>query len=218
MRALTGAPYSGRLRLEGGGVRGYGTAIWRDKEGRVRTVPMFSRIPFGLGEESFGVVEIQDPVAGYKYILDSMNHVAHRLRLQVTVMPFRPDQAPGANMRTGTSTDQSGRSTTNESLGTKEIFGVQAFGLRNTQVSPVGTQNNNDQPITRINERWTDPNTGVMILLKNTGPNGESVNSMPDYKAGDPDPALLQVPAGYKLVDETGAFSFVIPMPSARSQ
>jgi len=64
-----------------------------------------------------------------------------------------------------------------------------------------------------VNERWIDPKTGVVILTKNTGLMINTTNSIPDYKEGDPDASLFQIPAGYKIVDETGPFTFAVPVP-----
>jgi hypothetical protein len=55
--------------------------------------------------------------------------------------------------------------------------------------------------------------TGVVILRKNTGLRTSTTMSIPDYKEGDPDPSLFQIPAGYKIVDETGPFTFAVPAP-----
>ncbi len=216
MRAVSGAAYAGRLTNTSSGrvapdgstappFTSLGRATWRDIKGRVRTETLsFRSGPRAFHSEGFGA-EIEDPVAGYRYILDSVNKTAYRLPMQATTMDFRP--MLGGMMGGG------GPNSTNEDLGSKTLFGVTAVGRRTTQVQPVGGPNNNDRPLTNISERWTDPQTGIMILSKNSGPNGENSQSMPDYKAGEPDPAVFQVPADYKIVDEAGKFTFTIPFP-----
>src|SRR5260370_25729649 len=50
--------------------------VWRDAEGRTR-----SERPLGMGPNQASmplIVEITDPVAGFKYTLDTQNKVAHR--------------------------------------------------------------------------------------------------------------------------------------------
>lgn len=42
--------------------------------------------------------------------------------------------------------------------------------------------------------------------------------SIPDYKPGDPDPSLFLIPSNYKIVDETGKFTFTIPRERLNSQ
>lgn len=85
---VTGAPYSGEevsenLKLLTDGTRitqkMMGRKVWRDFDGRTRT-----ERPFGMGPNqavASVVIEITDPVAGYKYTLDTQNKVAHRQAL-----------------------------------------------------------------------------------------------------------------------------------------
>ena len=98
------------------------------------------------------------------------------------------------------------------------MFGTTANGERTTQVFPPGTYMKNDKEVVQISEQWIDPGTGVVLMSNNIGPNGSNTLSIPDYKAGDPDPTLLQIPSDYKIVDETGKFTFTIPLGAAVSQ
>ncbi|HVW07390.1 MAG TPA: hypothetical protein VHC90_02350 [Bryobacteraceae bacterium] len=198
--AVTGAPYSGHRRSADG------PGEYRDSFGRVRADPAqvgggSSRMP--------RLVRIDDPVAGYIYILDPEAHTAYREKAEYRAVPFQSFTQPA-----GTRTAPNGSTTTVEDLGTQTISGVTATGQRETTTSPPGTLNQNDKPIVMVNERWIDPKTGVQILAKNTTFRGDMITiSMPDYKEGDPDPALFQVPAGYKIVDETGPFTFTATGP-----
>jgi len=36
--------------------------------------------------------------------------------------------------------------------------------------------------------------------------------SMSDLSTAEPDAALFQIPAGYKIVDETGSFTFTVAL------
>jgi hypothetical protein len=40
-----------------------------------------------------------------------------------------------------------------------------------------------------------------------------TMKSVADYKEGDPDASLFQIPPGYKIADETGPFTFTVPAP-----
>src|SRR5262249_15354242 len=101
--AATG-PYSGRESKESVQTLADGTHIttkdplslnsamtYRDSQGRLRTErPMFP-VPQGRkSPDGITLVEIQDPVAGYLYVLDSVNHVAHRVPIQ----PRKPIERP----------------------------------------------------------------------------------------------------------------------------
>ncbi|HXE63597.1 MAG TPA: hypothetical protein VN519_08655 [Bryobacteraceae bacterium] len=210
--AVTGAPWSGHQALaamaESGADSGTprastsGIGHYRDSDGRLRTDPA----PVGRGATARmpRLVEIDDPVAGYIYILDPGSQTAWREKTAFRSFPYRTPMTQPAGKRTA----PNGRTVTIEDLGTQVISGVTATGQRNTTTSPPGTYSQNDETIVTVNERWMDPKTGVVILTKNTGPRANTTISVPDYKEGDPDASLFQVPAGYKIVDEAGLFTF----------
>jgi hypothetical protein len=133
------------------------------------------------------LVEIQDPVSAYMYLLDTMNRVAHRVRVQPgKSIPLRPtplDEAPGA-----------------ESLGTKLMFGVMLTGQRTT--SPTGTD---------VDEIWSDPVNGMIVARRITSTTSDYMAAMPNYSNAEPDSALFRVPAGYAVLDESGPFTIVTP-------
>jgi hypothetical protein len=157
--------------------------------------------------------EITDPVAGYKYVLDSVHQIAYR-----GVIQARQNQAQNAGVAAARMaanpmpgrTMENGATVKNESLGTQTIFGVTAVGQRNTTTYPVGTFQGNDQPVTQVNENWRSVQYGLMLRSLNTGPNGDTTMAMKDFSIEEPDPSLFQVPAGYQVVDETGEFTITI--------
>jgi hypothetical protein len=108
MPAITGAPYSGEETSESVQTLADGThitrkmpgrKIWRDADGRTRSErSMF----FGPdGTDSPVVIEIDDPVAGYRYTLETDRRIAHRVAMAQP--PAMPAGAPMANtnMRVG---------------------------------------------------------------------------------------------------------------------
>ncbi len=223
-RAITGAPYSGRETFERGprtlpdgtvspGATNPGRLAARDSEGRVRSDPAPMTGGRGgtacrqeMAPQGLGLVEILDPVAGYRYILDTVAHVAYRMPYQTSAQPYQPRmQAPNP----GTRTLPNGVTVLDEDLGRQIISGVSAVGNRTTRTSPPGTYMGNDKTVVQISETWIDPQTGVQLVSKNSGPNGDTVNSIPDYKT-NPDPTLFKIPEGYKIVDETGKFTFAL--------
>jgi hypothetical protein len=219
MAAITGAPYSGRDMMETPArtmlngrqlapMTHAGTARYRDSAGRMRIdkTPMQVRGGSSLQNE-IAFVEIDDPVAGFQYILDAVDHTAYRVPWQARLIPFerRPNFQPA-----GTSTFANGTVDVEEDLGEKTIDGVTAMGHRTTQTNPPGTRQGNDRPIVNITERWVDPNTGITLLGKQSGSQAGSTSSIPDYKPADPDPSLFQIPSDYKVIDEPSKFTFVI--------
>jgi hypothetical protein len=113
---LANAPYSGELVMEFSQTLADGTHItrptvrqektWRDSQGRVRT----ERLMFGGRRDNDGpalIAEVSDPVAGYIYVLDNVNKVAHRVRITERPtpsqgpLPLSPPAGGGLSARTG---------------------------------------------------------------------------------------------------------------------
>lgn len=227
--ATTGAPYSGRTSSQTIRTLANGTHLaqqafdqpmtYRDTMGRTRTETERMRIPQGpaaakIQPQIQRLAEISDPVAGYRYILDPVHQIAHRVAVQT-----RQNQAPNAAnaaaravaMEMPARTRDDGATVKNESLGTQTIFGITAIGQRNTTTYPIGTYQGNDQPVTMVIESWRSVQYGLVLRSTNNGPNGDTTTTMKDFSTDEPDPSLFQVPAGYQVVDETGEFTITIP-------
>lgn len=85
-----------------------------------------------------------------------------------------------------------------ESLGTKTVEGVSVTGTRDTTTILAGTiGNDKDLVITR--ETWYSPDLKMVIQSTQSDPRfGETTYSLTNVQRSEPDPALFQVPAGYK--------------------
>jgi hypothetical protein len=61
-------------------------------------------------------------------------------------------------------------------------------------------------------EVWISPDLGFTILSKSSNPlTGENISAVINISRAEPDPALFQIPKGYKLQDEpTIPFGFTI--------
>lgn len=215
--ALTGAPYSGHEILTSivnnkpfvG--KPNGTGRYRDSNGRTRTDPVQPSGGMAISA-SVTLVKIEDPVAGYVYIVSPAIRTAYRIQTSFRSFAFQPNQ--NMAQQAGTRTMPNGSTVAIENLPPQTISGIAAVGQRNTRTDPPGTYNGNDKTVVTVNERWIDPKTGIVIQTSNTGLRADTTTTMPDYKEGDPDPALFQIPAGYKVIDEPGKFSFDVPIGS----
>src|ERR1700674_2135327 len=70
----------------------FSAMTYRDSQGRVRTErPIFPSRPGVKPPIDVLLIEIQDPLAGYLYVLDSVHHVAHRLPVQPPKPIMRPE-------------------------------------------------------------------------------------------------------------------------------
>lgn len=155
------------------------------------------------------VVKIQDPVAGYAYMLDSVNQVAHRVAIK-----SRPGTAPVYHQPApGTHTSIDGTTSVTESLGAQTLFGVSVVGTKTTTTYPAGSRIGNDHPVTSTSEVWESPVLDVAVSSRYTTPEGSvQTTGIPDLSTAEPDPSLFQIPAGYKIVDETGPFTFTVAL------
>jgi hypothetical protein len=151
-------------------------AHYRDSQGRIRIehpVARFSNDP---------VVEIEDPVAGYTWVLDPVNLVAHRLPLK--------------SMSRAASETVRPCPTSGNSLGMKTIQGIPACGTKSAVKDTVF-------------ENWLAAgDAGGLLRSSISESNGStSISEMTGIKFTEPDPALFEPLAGYKVQEESGAFT-----------
>jgi hypothetical protein len=239
---VTGAPYSGEEVSESVKVLTDGTRIaqkvpgrkvWRDSDGRTRT-----ERPFGMGARQTSmpsIIEITDPVAGYKYTLDTQNKVAHRQALPA--LGSRPAGFRGGSVGSGPGAVVFGNATggggggggragdmapaaapsaanepmrprfSREPLGSRTVEGVFADGTRSTITYPVGMMGN-DREFTVVTENWMSPDLKIQILSKTNDPrSGENTFRIDNLSRTPPDAMLFAIPPDYTVVDEAGPFT-----------
>lgn len=186
--------------------KSHSTKECRDSEGRTRS----ENSPSGAQ-----VVEIHDPVSGFRYLLDVQNRIAHRFAppaektnsVASYVQTGRANAlaaspAPGRPVTPAQPPDRPQSST--ESLGTQVIEGILVEGQKTTTTIPTGMMGN-DRPIVRVSESWFSPELKRTLLFKNSDPRmGESTMRLESIDRTEPDPALFRVPADYEVVDESG--------------
>ena len=221
--AVTGAAYSAEefaetvLTLADGTQITQQTArrkVWRDAQGRTRTENWLSL----NGDTAAQIIaEIVDPVAGYRYTLETANKIAHRAILPPTAPRAYPEALQGAVLTAVVSLNGIGldrglgnpatapkRSTelprpqvSNESLGSRTIAGVPAEGMRTITVFPGA-----EQPSTVVSETWTSPALHLTLLSKSTHPvSGVNTFQLRNLSTTAPDAALFQVPADFRVED-----------------
>jgi len=246
--AVTGQPYSAEQVSSHTQTLSDGTQIseempsvkmYRDSAGRTRT-----ERPLTMGprtKDGPTLIEISDPVAGFRYTLDTANQVVHRMAIPrpgtrprsdgadavsgVTVLPLPPPPpAIGAETRGvfafpggggGGSVTRLGNNpeVSSESLGSEVIDGNVADGKRRTFTYPIGSQGN-DRPLVRTSETWTSPELKIMLLSKRSNPRkGETVVKLVNLSRAEPDPSLFQPPPDFKVVDEESQFRLEFNRP-----
>jgi hypothetical protein len=194
------------------------TKMYRDSLGRTRTERPLMIGP-DAGADSPVMIEIFDPVAGYRYILDSAKRAAHRSAF--TAVPAGPVTPPtGAALAVaragvigaiapvplanGSAAKIPRPEFSSESLGTKDIDGNMAEGHRTTMTYAEGSIGN-DRPIVVTTETWNSPELRIMLLSTSHDPrSGDNTTKVEDLSRAEPDPSLFQVPPDFEIVDDTG--------------
>jgi hypothetical protein len=84
-----------------------------------------------------------------------------------------------------------------EELGSQEIEGVLARGVRETQVIPA-EGNDTGKEITIADEYWYSDELRINVVMKHSDPRtGTTTLTVTHITRGEPDPALLEIPEGY---------------------
>jgi hypothetical protein len=192
---VTGAPYSAtetltrQQTLSNGNQlsRTQTTTVARDSEGRISTSETITPSA-ASGKPAYTLETIFDPVAGYRYELNSSSMIAV--------------QMPLPKMRTGTGpqrTPPTNPDITTTSLGMSSINGVAATGTQITETIPAGAIGN-AQPIQVIRITWVSNDLKVPVEIKTSDPRfGSSDLELSNITTTDPNAALFTVPSGYTI-------------------
>jgi hypothetical protein len=204
-------------------------SVCRDSEGRIRREAALNLLGAAAQGSTPKLITILDPVAGFRYMIDSESKTAHRIPIRSTANaaavkgPFAGPAGKGEQVmlyqRVGTAGPDIalnagnvafksiGRTPndpapTTESLGDQTINGMHTTGTGMTTTIPAGKMGN-EQPILITSERWYSPDLKAAVMTKHTDPwAGELKTQLTDVNTSEPDPSLFQVPSDYKIVDE----------------
>jgi TonB family protein len=211
--AVTGEPYSGaethtpiRIRADGTQIIEPTRRMFRDSLGRLRIERTLVYSIVG-GPSQPVMIEIWDPVAGFKFTLDTANKVAHRNKL-----PIGPTSSSGAVIERVNvpppAPDPSRPQSVIESLGTRMIEGVSAEGQLETVTIPAGYQGSNHAAV-NTNEIWRSPELKIALVTKTklvSSQTSEQEIRITNLSRSEPPAELFSPPSDYKLVDETEIF------------
>jgi hypothetical protein len=229
IRTITGEPFSAEEESERSQVLADGTHVsqttkvhnYRDSEGRTRSEGVPAQLQDGGPFPT--IVNISDPVAGVRYMLEMRRQVARRYPIPTPgenrprvepaqsdntnqPAPTRARRAPLQTSTSQTSTDSADepvrRRMSHVSLGTQTIEGIETKGLQTTITIPVGAEGN-DRPIEIVCENWESPELKLMMLTKCTDPlHGDHTMRVVTIDRSEPDASLFQVPADFKIEDQ----------------
>jgi hypothetical protein len=194
-KVVTGQPYSATeivssLETLANGnqiTRSHQTSVARDGQGRI-SISETKTPPAASGKPAFTVQSIFDPVAGYRYRLDSATMTAMQASLppQGTRTGTRPARPVDPNVTTA-------------NLGTQVINGVAATGTQVTVTIPAGAIGNT-QAIQVVRVAWIATTLQVPVQIKTSDPRfGTTDMELTNIVQAEPNASLFVVPAGYTI-------------------
>jgi hypothetical protein len=201
LRSIAGAPFSADVVKEFTRVLPDGSLapavahgrMFRDSEGRTRSE---TEVLSAAATEPRRLVTIVDPVRQVSIVLDQQSKTA-----TITDLPAPPIAAQAVKLDQQA---QDNRVSANapaiagpEELGTSSIEGFSVTGIRRTQ--PSDASENSEQPRAVV-ESWFSQELKIELQARIAGPRlGETITKLRNIIAGEPDPALFEVPEDYKV-------------------
>lgn len=153
-------------------------------------------------------VTITDPSALTVTTLDQQSKTAYVSHVSANSLNKAPALTPGSNPPTAdgrpagavSATAAPAMNTKTESLGTKEIAGLQVVGVRAIHTSPPNGPE--DKPFVSTVETWTSPELKVIVTTEVRTSNGDHhLTRLEDIVRTEPSAALFHVPSDYKIRD-----------------
>ena len=203
---VAGAPFSAVVQLESTQVLPDGTSttkksinnIARDSRGRIYNerrplLPSsFTGTPPVLSSLIF------DPETRLSTSLDSYTHLA---RQRTVPAPQTAAGAPGAaSPAPSASTDNP--LFRQEDLGSNTMEYVAVHGARQTRTIPAAATGASKDIIV-VDEYWYSEELHMNMLTKHDDPRtGMQIVTLTQVDRNEPDPAMFQIPSGYKVIDE----------------
>ncbi len=177
-------------------------AIKRDRQGRLYEERWLLAPKGSNGSSRMNYIQIADPTARTLYNCSVFRHVCELLTLsssEARLIPpslFKSGPLPGGK-----------GSILHEDLGVQTFAGLPVHGYRDTTTFDPGALGN-DLPMAIIREFRYSSELGINLSSMLDNPqSGHQVFTVTAISTTDPDPALFQIPIGYKVVDRRNATS-----------
>lgn len=201
---IPNAPFSGVINVERSFVQGDGSIvgrktireIGRDSRGRIFNEYRQLLPPASTETPQVTHVLVYDPQTRFSTTLFPQQRT---FRTGIVNRP--PETVPPAltsASTTGSSLPQN-RFTKEEDLGTHEIEGLPAHGVRATQTIPA-ENNATDKEIVVTDEFWYSEDLRINLVIKHNDPRAGSVSmTVTQIKRTEPDPSRFEIPEGYTV-------------------
>jgi hypothetical protein len=202
---VAGAPYSAtetvtsQQTLAGGNQisRTHTSTVARDSQGRISTIETVTP-PASSGKAPYTIQTIFDPVAGYRYVLNSSTLIAMqeplpKMRSASGTPATRPGRSSDARANDARPNEKSA------SMGTQMVNSVLAAGSQVTETIPAGAIGN-AQEIQAVRVSWISNTLQVPVQIKTSDPRfGSTDMELTNIVQGEPNGSLFVVPSGYTI-------------------
>lgn len=173
--------------------------IARDAAGRVYQERWFLVPKNGNVESQMTTVQIADPSAHTLYNCFFVGAKKNISELK-TYIPMTPAVNTTGKTVSGDLPENQG-SFVHEDLGKQLVSGVETIGVRDARTYNPGVFGN-DRKVTVEREVWYSPQLDLNLLSTRTEPRtGKQTFTATNVAWGDPDPALFELPTGFKVRD-----------------
>ncbi len=158
--------------------------IGRDGHGRIYTESRLLLPVASTASPRLLGMHLYDPQTRVSTMLDAQQ----KTFWTATVNRPPATQPPGSNLPPSEFTKQ-------EDLGIRQIDGLAAHGMRETQAIPA---DDSGKEIVTTDESWYSEDLRINLVIKHDDPrHGSVAMTVTNMKIGEPDPALFRVPDGY---------------------
>ena len=201
-KVVTGAPYSATVtntvleQLAGGNSIQRTTTgqVARDSQGRTYEQLTINGGPLAQNGPKT-LIFINDPVAGYSYVLNADSKTADR---HVLHQRQGNGSEPNANWQKH---QPDFSNVVQADLPADNSSGVTAQGKSITRTIPAGAIGN-AKDIVVANQTWYSTDLQIVVKsIRNDPRFGQTTYALTNISTKDPDPSLFQVPAGYTVRD-----------------
>jgi hypothetical protein len=189
-----------RMLADGGTITGVNKRrIARDAAGRIYQERWFLVPKNGNVESEMTTIQISDPNAHTLYNCFFAGDKKNVCEL-LTYRPMTPAVNTTEKTAAGELPDNQG-SFVHEDLGNQIISGVETVGVRYARTYNPGVFGN-DRKVTVEREVWYSHQLDLNLLSMRSDPRtGKQTFTAVNVVLGDPEPALFELPAGFKVAD-----------------
>jgi len=140
---------------------------------------------------------IYDPQTRLSTFLDPQTHLGRQM-----VLPTAP-QAPANSTPATAVAPANAENLTTKDLGVETVAGIPLHGTRKLRTVPANLSGTGKE-VTITDDYWYSEELKVYLVLKHNDPRtGEQIVGIVQVDRHEPGPAMFQIPAKYKIVDET---------------